>query len=65
MLKALYFVRWRYEGKSIEEAFGLVGVSKYNTYIWQERWSEHGYDGIIPRFAKGKPPSLPKRRSWT
>jgi len=58
VLKALYFVRYRYEGKSVEEAAKLVGVSKNNAYIWQERWNESGYDGVIPRFAGGKPSKL-------
>ena len=58
VLKALYFVRYRYEGKSVEEAGKLVGISKNNAYIWQERWNESGYDGLIPRFAGGKPSKL-------
>jgi len=58
VLKALYFVRYRYEGKSVEEAARLVGISKNNAYIWQERWNESGYGGIIPRFAGGKPSKL-------
>ena len=58
VLKALYFVRYRYEGKSVEEAARLVGISKNNAYIWQERWNVSGYEGIIPRFAGGKPSKL-------
>jgi putative transposase len=58
VLKTLYFVRYRYEGKSVEEAARLVGTSKNNAYIWQERWNESGYEGIIPRFAGGKPSKL-------
>lgn len=58
VLKTLYFVRYRYEGKSVEEAAKLVGTSKNNAYIWQERWNESGYEGIIPRFAGGKPSKL-------
>lgn len=58
VLKRLYFVRYRYEGKSVEEAANLVGTTKNNAYIWQERWNESGYDGIIPRFAGGKPSKL-------
>ena len=58
VLRILYFIQYRYEGKSVEEAAGLVKVSKNNAYIWQERWNESGYDGIIPRFAGGKPSKL-------
>lgn len=58
MLKRLYFVRYRYEGKSVEEAADLVGITKNNAYIWQERWNESGYEGLTPRFAGGKPSKL-------
>ena len=58
VLKRLYFVRYRYEGKSVEEAANLVGTTKNNAYIWQERWNESGYDGILPRFAGGKPSKM-------
>jgi len=58
VLKRLYFVRYRYEGKSVEEAATLVGTTKNNAYIWQERWNESGYEGLIPRFAGGKPSKL-------
>ena len=58
VLKTLFFVRYRYEGTSVEEAARLVGTSKNNAYIWQERWNESGYEGIIPRFARGKPSKL-------
>ena len=37
VLKTLYFVRYRYEGTSFEEATRLVGTSKNNAYIWLER----------------------------
>ncbi len=43
---------------SVEEAAKLVGTSKNNAYIWQERWNESGHQGIIPRFAGGKPSKL-------
>jgi len=58
VLKELYFIRYRYEGKSVEEAAKLVGVSKNNAYIWQEKWNGSGYEGLIPRFAGGKPSKL-------
>jgi len=62
VLKALYFVRYRYEGKSVEESGRLVGISKNNAYIWQERWNESGYDGLVPRFAGGKPSKMTKEQ---
>jgi len=58
VLQRLYFIKYRYDGKSVELASDLVGVSKNTGYIWQERWNEEGYDGIKPRFAGGRPSKL-------
>ena len=55
ILKRLYFIKYRYEGASVEEASRIVGVAKPIGYIWQERWNENNYDGLIPRFAGGRP----------
>jgi putative transposase len=58
ILKRLYFIKYRYDGASVEEASRLVGVAKPIGYIWQERWNEDGYDGLIPRYAGGRPSKL-------
>jgi transposase len=58
ILKRLYFIKYRYEGSSVEEACSLVGVAKPVGYIWQERWNEDGYEGLIPRYAGGRPSKL-------
>ncbi len=58
VLKRLYFIRHRYEGNSVEEASEKVGVYKMMGYQWQNRWNEDGYEGLIPRFAGGKPTRL-------
>jgi len=58
VLKRLYFIRYRLDGVSVEDAADRVGVTKNTAYIWQERWNESGYDGLIPRFAGGKPSKL-------
>jgi putative transposase len=62
VLKRLYFIRHRYNGKSVEEACDLVGVKKPVGYIWQDRWNEEGYKGLIPRFAGGRPSKLSKEQ---
>jgi len=36
----------------------LVGVAKPVGYDWQERWNESGYEGLIPRYAGGRPSKL-------
>ena len=58
ILKRLYFVQHRYDGDSVEEAADKIGVYKMVAYQWQDRWNQGGYDGLIPRFAGGKPAKL-------
>ena len=35
-----------------------MGVVKTIAYQWLERWNESGFEGLIPRFAGGKPSKL-------
>ena len=77
ILKRLYFIKFRYSGDSVEKASEKVGVTKRIGYIWQNRWNEKGYDGIIPRYAGGRPSKisdqqkselekiLRRKESWT
>jgi transposase len=58
VLQRLYFIKHRYDGKSVEEASRLAGVAKPVGYQWQERWNESGYDGLIPLYAGGRPSKL-------
>ena len=58
VLQRLFFIKHRYEGKGVEEATKLVGASKNTGYLWQERWNEMGYEGLIPQFAGGRPSNL-------
>ena len=62
VLKRLYFIRFRYEGDSVETAAEKVGVYKMVAYQWQDRWNDNGYEGLVPRFAGGKPAKLSKER---
>ncbi len=58
ILQRLYFIKYRYEGVSVEDAAKRVEISKPVAYIWQDRWNKEGYDGLKPKFAGGKPPKL-------
>jgi len=58
VLQRLFFIKYRYEGKSVEEAAKLVGASKNTGYLWQERWNNDGYNGLSPQFAGGRPSYL-------
>jgi len=54
----LHFIRNRYLGDSVDVAASKSGVSKRVGYIWQERWNEEGYDGLIPKYGGGRPSQL-------
>jgi putative transposase len=58
ILKRLYFIKYRYAGESVERAARQVGIAKYVGYIWQKRWNEQGYAGLVPRYAGGRPSKL-------
>ena len=58
VLKRLYFVRYRYDGLSVEGAAKKVGVTKMVGYQWQVRWNREGVEGLVPRFAGGRPSKL-------
>jgi putative transposase len=58
ILKRLYFIKYRYEGARVEVSARRVGITKSVGYIWQRRWNEHGYAGLIPRYAGGRPSKL-------
>ena len=58
ILKRLYFVKYRYEGLSVQESAERVGTSKQIGYGWQSRWNSEGYKGLIPKFAGGRPSKL-------
>ena len=60
VLQRLYFIKFRYEGLSVEDSAKRIGISKPVAYIWQKRWNEEGYDGLKPKFAGGKPSKLSK-----
>jgi putative transposase len=62
ILKRLYFIKFRYSGDSVEKASEKVGVTKRIGYIWQNRWNEMGYEGIIPRYAGGRPSKISEQQ---
>ena len=54
VLERLKFINYRYQGKSVDEAVALIGVTKRVGYIWQERWNKEGIEGLKPRYKGGK-----------
>ena len=58
MLKRLLFVKYRYDGDSVEEASKRIGITKMIGYVWQRRWNNEGYKGLIPRYARKGPSKM-------
>ena len=58
VLNRLHFIKACYSGMSIKEAAELTGVSYSNAYVWINRWNEEGPEGIIPKYAGGRPSYL-------
>jgi len=58
ILRRLYFVKSRYMGENVGKAAEIIGISKNEAYIWQRRWNEQGYEGLIPQYAGGRPSKL-------
>ena len=58
ILRRLYFVKFRYGDESVEKAAERIGISKNEGYIWQRRWNEQGYEGLIPQYNGGRPSKL-------
>ena len=58
VLNRLHFINYLYNGVSVPEASEKLGITKVTGYNWLERWNEDGYEGIIPRFAGGRPSKL-------
>ncbi len=58
VLNRLHFMNYLYSGFSVPEASEKLGITKVTGYNWLERWNEDGYEGIIPRFAGGRPSKL-------
>jgi len=42
----------------VEESAKRIGVTWNEGYIWQRRWIEQGYEGLIPQYAGGRPMKL-------
>ena len=58
ILKKLLFIRYRYDGDSVETAAGRIGITKMMGYLWQKKWNAEGYRGLIPRYARNGPSKM-------
>lgn len=58
VLNRMHFINYLYSGCSVPEASKKLGITKVTGYNWLERWNQDGCEGIIPRFAGGRPSKL-------
>lgn len=58
IIPRLMFIKFLYRGKGVIDSAEDVGVVKRVGYQWLKRWNESGYEGLVPRFAGGKPSKL-------
>jgi putative transposase len=58
VLNRLHFINYLYDGCSVPEASEKLGMTKQAGYIWLERLNRDAYDGLIPRFAGGRPSKI-------
>jgi len=58
VLKRLLFIKYRYDGDSVAEAARRIGITKMMGYVWQRRWNQDGYKGLIPKYARKGPSKM-------
>ena len=56
--KRVIFIKMLLQGSTIKEASKVVGVKRQTGSEWLKRYNNEGYDGLIPKFAGGKPGKL-------
>ena len=56
--KRVIFIKMLLQGSTIKEVSKVVGVERQTGDEWLKRYNSEGYDGLIPKFASGKPGKL-------
>ena len=56
--KRAIFIKMLLQGSTIKEASKVVGVERQTGSEWLKRYNEEGYDGLMPKFAGGRPGKL-------
>lgn len=58
----LLFIHQLYLGDNVEEACERMCLSVQTGYNWLDQWNSKGYEGLVPEFGGGRPPSLSKNQ---
>ena len=53
VLRKLIFVRFLYNGKTVDEAVELMEVSLSTGHRWLDEWNDGGYEGLYPKYHNG------------
>lgn len=60
LTERLIFISNLFKGNSVLEASKNIGISHSTGYQWLERWNKDGFEGLIPKYAGGRPSELSK-----
>jgi putative transposase len=58
VLKRLYFIRFIYQGVSINDACTIINITRATGYNWLNAWNNEGFEGLVPNFSGGPKPKL-------
>jgi transposase len=58
----LLFIHQLYLGDNVEIVSKRMCLAVQTGYNWLDDWNRKGYEGLVPRFGGGKPPSLSKNQ---
>ncbi|KZX14858.1 helix-turn-helix domain-containing protein [Methanobrevibacter curvatus] len=53
ILKKLFFVRFLYNGKTVDETVKLMGIALSTGHRWLDEWNEGGYENLYPKYKNG------------
>jgi len=58
VLKRLLLIKYGYDGDSVAEAARRISITRMMECVWQRRWNQDGYKGLIPRYARKGPSKM-------
>lgn len=53
VLRKLIFIRFLYNGKTVEEAVELMEVVLSTGHRWLDEWNDGGYENLYPKYKNG------------
>jgi len=53
VLRKLIFIRFLYNGKTVDEAVELMEISLSTGHRWLDEWNDGGYENLYPKYKNG------------